>query len=535
VAHNLKRSAFYVVPTNMLYSETTSTMAKLFASLLLASILKMVFFCSLFFSVVTAPVAFTATAASFTYGFAYIRLFSAEEFNVCELKAEHFNPDPTHVVSWYLYPIAQHFWESEYAPVCVDDLEEPAPPTIAPIALDLLQQTGWRPRAEQVVHLANRFLGTPTTIEEICTGADVYLFSLFKQANWYAPATVGTETQPPPTHASVSFRDFMKWSIDYVFDTYHERLTMPSHIGSQFATLLSRIGSGCIASIDRMLYISSTYPSCTFEIPTKFLQAYALWFAREIVNVFLFQVFETLDRLTALRQSNANLLGYLQWLIVACCRWSLCTLGVFFNQFVTVKMCCSCLVILTAALCCYLWMLEKESEELPREPAAKPADEPADEPADKPAEENHCHWCGFLTRNAFWDKHMQFVNNIKIARIEDKWVLMQKWRQWVTNTNALDHTNEEEQDIFRANRDLMLSLNLWLSEESRFKEWKTYSSEQLGENYDASQVDWVQMRRKLLRVFHPDKLMHLTAEQKAVCVEIFQLMSDRIRVPSAAA
>jgi len=164
------------------------------------------------YTAVTAPIAVTITGAGFTYGYTYFHLFPTAEFDVCQLKQKHLQA-PTNTMTRYLSPLTEHFWQSKYAPVCIDDLKKSTPPTIT---MDLLHESGWQPHVERVIDLVPsavaRYLGIPSTIKEICTKTDDYLAPLLKQTNWYA-ATVGvddneTRTQQPPTHASLTFQDY---------------------------------------------------------------------------------------------------------------------------------------------------------------------------------------------------------------------------------------------------------------------------------------------------------------------------------------
>jgi hypothetical protein len=94
-------------------------------------------------SVVTlTPLAITITGtaisgATLTYSYTYFMLFPTSNFNICELKQQHL--DKSDPVLQLLSLLSEHFWESEYALVCINDIhDDSAPPTTGKITLDIL-------------------------------------------------------------------------------------------------------------------------------------------------------------------------------------------------------------------------------------------------------------------------------------------------------------------------------------------------------------------------------------------------------------
>ena len=96
--------------------------------------------------------------------------------------------------------------------------DDSASPTTGKITLDILQQKGWKPRADYVIeHIPSfvaHYLGIPRTVEDLCSKADSYIDPLLKKSSWYAETVNEEREVPPASHASVSFKDFMKWSLD---------------------------------------------------------------------------------------------------------------------------------------------------------------------------------------------------------------------------------------------------------------------------------------------------------------------------------
>ena len=97
-----------------------------------------------------------------------------------------------------LAPLSEHFWDSEHAPVCIDDDSSPDQPTIT---LDILHQTGFHAHTERVISRVPSFLarnlGIPRTLDELCSTTDSYIVPLLKQTSWY---TETVDKKTPPTH-----------------------------------------------------------------------------------------------------------------------------------------------------------------------------------------------------------------------------------------------------------------------------------------------------------------------------------------------
>ena len=195
-------------------------------------------------------------AVGFTYGFTYTTLFPVEEFNVCKLKDFHLNsPDPL-LRSRFFSRLTQHFWDSPHAPICVDDIPEPAPPTFTK---DLFQQTGLQSKIQFVFDRIPAFIkrgfdpDNRSTWDEFYSDTDRIVTPLIKKTNWYV-AKVENKIEMPPTTASVSFQDFAKWSVDVVFDELLPRqLPTAQQFKSQFpvlCNLIDRIGERSLAIFD---------------------------------------------------------------------------------------------------------------------------------------------------------------------------------------------------------------------------------------------------------------------------------------------
>jgi hypothetical protein len=78
-------------------------------------------------------------------------------------------------------------------------------------------------------------------MEDLCSKADSYIDPLLKKSSWYVE-TINEETEvPPTTHASVSFKDFMKWLLDFVFETYGNLLPESNQVCSQLGQLIDDV------------------------------------------------------------------------------------------------------------------------------------------------------------------------------------------------------------------------------------------------------------------------------------------------------
>ena len=275
-------------------------------------------------SVVTlAPLAITITGAAiggatFTYGYTYFTLFPTSNFNICELKQQHL--DKSDPVLQLLSPLSKHFWESEYAPVCIDDIDDDsAPPTTGKITLDILQQKGWKPQADYVIeHIPSfvaHYLGIPSTVEDLCSKADSYIDPLLKKSSWYAE-TINEETEvPPATHASVSFKDFMKWSLDFVFETYGDLLPESDQVRSQLGQLIDDVGVQSLKIFEQIRLIVAAAPELTAE-DCKKVRDYALFFTRafaSVVHNVLTDLEGRLNSFLTLQASEAKTSNFRQW------------------------------------------------------------------------------------------------------------------------------------------------------------------------------------------------------------------------------
>ena len=226
-----------------------------------------IYWCSIL-SALVMPLAIASALVGSTatfYGFAYQQMFTpTEEFNICELKKHHFThfqaDDGEDLVvrryARFFASLSKHFWASEHAPVCIHDLQaqeqEPSSPPTA-ITLDIIKQAGLQSHVAYAFDLVpasfSSYFGLPSTVEELYSKADTYIAPLLERTSWYDAATSASDddnnndkAEDLPTHAYVSFQDFMKWSIDYIYDTYGEKFVSASSFWSQYKDTINSLG-----------------------------------------------------------------------------------------------------------------------------------------------------------------------------------------------------------------------------------------------------------------------------------------------------
>ena len=267
-----------------------------------------------------AVIGSTVGAVGFTYGFAYFKLFPQEEFDVCELKKKHLHDEGDYFHPWLL-PLAQHFWNSPHAPVCVDDIPKPVPPTITK---DVIQQLGWQNHVQRVIDyvpaFVSRRLDVLSSVDQFYSETDRVLDPLLKKTSWY-DSLVEKETELPPTHASFSFQDYVRWSVDYVFETTFLQ-DLPTAQVLQLTwlgKLINSIGIRCLAIIDLVNKILESFPNVPREmlslssiLTAENVMAYTRSFADKLYEV-VSELYNVLYSFYSLCTANPTRFDYVQW------------------------------------------------------------------------------------------------------------------------------------------------------------------------------------------------------------------------------
>ena len=265
-----------------------------------------------------AVIGTTVGTVGFTYGFAYFQLFPQEEFNVCELKKKHLHDENNYFHPWLL-PLAQHFWNSPHAPVCIDDIPKPVAPTITK---DVIQQLGWQNHVQSVIEYVPAFVSRRfdvlSSVDQLYSETDRLLDPLLKKTSWY-DSFVEKETELPPTHASFSFQDYVRWSVDYVFETTFVRdLPTVEQVQSVLPdNIFSAVGTHFFYILDATREIIETFPSVSLRdvlLPSWIFNAHNM-------HTWAFNIYEAsvklanvADSFRNLRLADALTLDQVQWL-----------------------------------------------------------------------------------------------------------------------------------------------------------------------------------------------------------------------------